>query len=323
MLPNRTGQYIDRMTAPDSRTARATALIALSACGFGSISVLTMLVARAGTPLIPAMFWRFVVAAVLLGGFVALRRSQGKLAVRFSLQLLLVGGLGQALITYLSLSALDYIPVAPLAFLFYTYPAWVAIVSALRRVDRITPVRAVALTVALLGVGVIIGPPVGASGTGSLHPVGIALALASAIAYGLYLPAMSTLQRGVEPMVAALHVIVGATIVFALGALVKGAITTQVTLTAAAGISVLAVASTVGAFWLLLAGLEALGPVRTAIVATVEPFFTMLLGVAVLHDQLRIRTGLGGALIALAVIVIQRAPSTQGLRNARTSRAAT
>ena len=35
-----------------------------------------------------------------------------------SVQLLLIGGFGQALITYLSLRALEYIPVGPLAFLF-------------------------------------------------------------------------------------------------------------------------------------------------------------------------------------------------------------
>jgi drug/metabolite transporter (DMT)-like permease len=295
--------------APDARIARATALIALSACGFGSISVLTTLVGRAGTPLVPAMLWRFVIAVALLAALVAVRRARGTLEVRFSPALLLMGGLGQALITYLSLSALDYIPVAPLAFLFYTYPAWVAIASAVRGVDRITPVRAVALVAALAGVAVIVGPPVGAAHEMSLHPIGIALALASAIAYGLYLPAMSTLQRGVDPMVAALHVITGATAAFAIGAAVTGAIASPVTLPALAGIAVLALASTIGAFWLLLAGLETLGPVRTAIVATVEPFFTMLLGAAVLHDQLSVRTGVGGALIALAVIVIQRTPS--------------
>ena len=41
--------------------------------------------------------------------------------------LLVIGGCGQALITYLSLHALEYISVGPLAFLFYTYPAWVAL----------------------------------------------------------------------------------------------------------------------------------------------------------------------------------------------------
>ncbi|HEV2642993.1 MAG TPA: DMT family transporter [Candidatus Elarobacter sp.] len=304
------------MPHADTRTARATALIALSACGFGSISVLTTLVARAGTPLVPAMFWRFLLAVVLLGGLVALRRAQGKLVAHVSVPLLLAGGIGQALITYLSLRALDYIPVAPLAFLFYTYPAWVAIVSAVRRVDRITPVRAVALVIALLGVSVIVGPPVGSGHAASLHPMGIALALASAIAYGVYLPAVSTLQRGIEPMVAALHVIAGATVTFAIGALLRGEIAAPVTLVGAAGIGTLALVSTVGAFWLLLAGLAILGPVRTAIVATVEPFFTMLLGAVVLHDMLNVRTGLGGALIALAVIVIQRAPNTHVLGQA-------
>lgn len=295
------------MSRSEKHTARATALIALSACGFGSISVLTTIVIRSGTGLISAMFWRYLVAVVIIGAIVLWKERTD---FRLSIPLLVVGGFGQALITYLSLKALDFIPEGPLAFLFYTYPAWVAIISALRGTDRMTPMRAVALVAALAGVTVIVGSPFNSS----LHPAGVALALTSAVAYGVYLPAVSTLQLNVKPMIAAFHVIAGATIVFGAAIIARGDMATHVSVTAGAGIATLAMVSTVGAFWLLLAGLAVLGPVRTAIVATVEPFFTMLLGSVVLAERLTIRTGIGGMLIALAVIVIQRAaaPLEQG-----------
>lgn len=248
--------------------------------------------------LVPAMFWRYLVAAVVIGAIVAWKERAD---FRLSIPLLIVGGVGQALITYLSLRALDFIPVGPLAFLFYTYPAWVAIISALRGTDRMTPMRAVALVAALGGVTVIVGSPL----SSSLNPIGVALALTSAVAYGAYLPVISSLQVNVKPMIVAFHLILGATIVFGAAALVRGDIGSHVTATAAAGILALAVVSTVIAFWLLLAGMAELGPVRAAIISTIEPFFTTLLGSAVLAEALSIRTGIGGMLIAIAVIVIQ------------------
>jgi len=295
------------MTARENRTARATTLIALSACCFGSISTLTLLVTRAGTPLVPAMFWRYALAALVIVPVVAMTGPR-QISWRRGLALLAVGGSGQALITYLSLRALDYISVAPLALLFYTYPAWVAIIAALRGVDRLTPVRGAALALALIGVVTVIGSPAHTR----LAPMGILLALAAAVLYGAYLPAISSAQRGVDPMVSAALVILGATVVFGAGAAATGALHVTPTARAGAGILALALLSTVAAFWLLLSGLATLGPVRTAIIATIEPFFTMLLGVAVLGDTLTARTWVGGTLIAAAVVLIQRTGSAAG-----------
>ena len=48
-----------------------------------------------------------------------------------------------------------------------------------------------------------------------------------------------------------------------------------------------------------------MGPVRVAIVSTVEPFLTALLAVIVLGQPLAWPTMLGGALIIGAVVVLQ------------------
>ncbi|HEY3745368.1 MAG TPA: EamA family transporter, partial [Gemmatimonadaceae bacterium] len=74
-------------------------------------------------------------------------------------------------------------------------------------------------------------------------------------------------------------------------------------------IFLLALVSTVIAFSTLIKGLSVLGPVRTAIIATVEPFFTALLGFVVLGNQLSVTILIGGVLIAAAVLLIQRSTS--------------
>jgi drug/metabolite transporter (DMT)-like permease len=70
-------------------------------------------------------------------------------------------------------------------------------------------------------------------------------------------------------------------------------------------IATLAVVSTVLAFIAFLRGLAVIGPVRTAIVSTVEPFWTALLGSLVLAQRLGPRTLAGGVCIAAAVILLQ------------------
>lgn len=278
---------------------RATLLIIVSALSFGSISVLTLLTTNAGVPLLTAMAWRYVLGAVLLG--VAAQAKQIRsLARQRIVQLLLIGGVGQALITYLSLHALEYIPVGPLAFLFYTYPAWVALLAAIRRTERLTPIRVFALVLALAGVTIMVGAP-----TEKLNPIGVMLALGSALLYSAYLPALEHAQEGIPAMLSTFLLIVGAALTFVIAALFAGELFIPRGTAVWSNIFLLALVSTVIAFSALIKGLSILGPVRTSIIATVEPFFTAVLGALVLGNQFGAATMVGGVFIATAVLLIE------------------
>ncbi|HCU12971.1 MAG TPA: hypothetical protein DGB72_12680 [Gemmatimonadetes bacterium] len=278
---------------------RATLLIVVSALSFGSISVLTVLTTNAGVPLLTAMAWRYVVGAVLLGAVAQVRHIRSLRRQRI-VYLMLIGGVGQALITYLSLHALEYIPVGPLAFLFYTYPAWVALLAAVRGTERLTPIRVFALVLALVGVTIMVGTP-----AEKLNPVGVMLALGSALLYSVYLPALERVQDGIPALLSTFLLIVGAAISFVAAALLAGELFVPRGPAVWSNIFLLALVSTVIAFSTLIKGLSVLGPVRTAIIATVEPFFTAILGALVLGNQFGAATLIGGVFIAAAVLVIE------------------
>src|SRR6185503_14764636 len=72
----------------------ATGLIILSSCAFGSLSTLTVLVNRSGLPLIPAMLWRYLIAAGIL---LVILRHQRQLIIprKDAVRLMLTGGLAQ------------------------------------------------------------------------------------------------------------------------------------------------------------------------------------------------------------------------------------
>jgi Predicted permease, DMT superfamily len=286
------------MESSDPSVGRATLLIVVSAFSFGSISVLTVLTTSAGVPLLTAMVWRYVLGAVLLGGMAEIKQIR-LLSRQRIVQLILIGGVGQALITYLSLHALGYIPVGPLAFLFYTYPAWVALLAAIRRTERLTPIRVFALML-LVGVTIMVGAP-----TEKLNPIGVLLALGSALLYSAYLPALEHVQHGLPALLSTFLLIVGAAISFVIAALFAGELFVPRGTAIWSNIFLLALVSTVIAFSSLIKGLSVLGPVRTAIIATVEPFFTAILGALVLGNQFGPATLIGGVLIAAAVLVIE------------------
>lgn len=296
------------MESSDAPIGRATALIVVSAISFGSISVLTVLTTAAGVPLLTTMAWRYVLGALLLGA-TAVSATRISIPRNRIVELVLIGGFGQALITYLSLYSLRYIPVGPLAFLFYTYPAWVAIIAAMRGTEKLTVVRVTALMLALIGVTVMVGAPVE-----KLNPIGVGLALGSALLYSIYLPTLEHAQAGVPPMFATFLLILGAAVSFVIAALFARELFLPRGAPVWTNIVLLAVVSTVIAFSSLIKGLSVLGPVRTAIIATVEPFFTAVLGVIVLRNQLSAATIVGGVLIAAAILLIEwsstRIPAT-------------
>ena len=287
------------MESTDKSIGRAVLLIVISALSFGSISVLTVLITSEHVPLITAMAWRYFVAGVILG--IAIRPSRlTAISRRQIIQLMLIGGCGQAVITYLSLHALEYISVGPLAFLFYTYPAWVALFAAIRRSEKLTVVRVCALTLALLGVTIMVGAP-----REKLNVVGVILALASAILYSVYLPALEQIQRGAPAFVSTFFLITGSAIAFVVVAIIAGELYVPRNGKVWIDILLLAVVSTVVAFSALIKGVSVLGPVRTSIIATVEPFFTAILGAVVLGSTFTTATLIGGILIGAAILIIE------------------
>jgi drug/metabolite transporter (DMT)-like permease len=278
--------------------SRATLLIVLSAFGFGAIAIFITIAIRAGAPLLSILSWRYVIGALVLG---AIALFQGVRLGRSGSSVLLLGGIGQSIIAVLTLSALEFIPAATLAFLFYTYPAWVAILARVRHSEPLSPPRLFALLLSLAGIFVMVGAPGGAT----LHPVGVGLALVGALLYAIYIPLIEALGKNLPPVATAMYMSAGAAVVLSVLAAAKGELTADLHMTAWRAILGLSLVSTVGAFLMFLNGLRVLGPVRTAIISTVEPFFTALLGAWVLSQPLTRTTLVGGLLIAAAVVILQ------------------
>lgn len=288
--------------------ATASLLVAFAAACFGSISILTVVATRAGTALPTLLFWRYAIAALVLVPLAvrAWPRTGAPLPPARAAREIAVSGLGQAAVAFLSLSALRWIPAATMGFLFYTFPAWVMLFAAVRGTERVDGRRVAALALSLAGIVCTVGAPGG--GAAREQWPGVALALAGALAYALYIPYLGRLQARTTPVLATWLVAVGAATLFAVGAGAGGVLTARLPAASWGAVLGLSLLCVVIAFQAFMRGLGRLGPVRTAIVSTVEPFWTAVLGAAVLAQPLTPGTLAGGALIAAAVLLLQLPP---------------
>jgi len=285
-------------------TWRATLLVALAACGFGSISVLMVLGYREDLTLAGTMAWRYLLATPFLLAIAG--RGLRELTWPRGLVLLVAGGLGQVAISGISLYSLRWLDVATLGFLFYTFPAWVVVISAIRGLERVEKRKIIALALALGGLAVIIGAP----RADALPLAGVVCALGAAVIYAAYIPLLHAMRGPLSASAASALVIAGAGIFYTIGAIWRGEFHVGLSPGAWAVIGALALASTVMTFIAFLNGLAVLGPVRTAIISTIEPFYTAVLGAIVLDQHVGPGTAVGGVLIGSAVLLLQREPTS-------------
>jgi len=280
---------------------RAAAFVVLAASGYGALSIATTLAARDGVGLPTLMAWRYTLAAPILALIAGLGSIVG-VPWRRALALLVLGGGGQSIVTFMSLSALEWMPAASLGFLFYTYPAWVAVFAAMAGIERLTMSRVAALALALGGITLMVGAPWNLA----LPLPGVIRALGSAVIYALYLPLLHRLRGPLSAAAASAFTIAGAAVIFIVMSVLEGGPFAMMTpLTIGLG-ALIAVWSTVIAFITMLRGLEVLGAVRTAILSTSEPFFTAVYALLILSQPISPATIAGGACIVGAILLLER-----------------
>jgi drug/metabolite transporter (DMT)-like permease len=291
-------------TAAARETGAGTLFTLLAACGYAAVSTFTVIATKQGVSLSSLLMWRYTIGAAVMVTFVG-TRNYPRMPWREAVRWIVLGGGGQALLVGMALSSLKYVTPATLAFLFATYPAWVTLVQIVRGAERVTARRLVALAMSLGGIVVISGAPLAAANGTSNVRMGLALALGAAVVYGMYIPLMQWMQKKHPVAVTSAYAKIGSAFCFLMLALSDRTISASFSSAAWMAIVGLAVLSTVLPSVFFLMGLMRLGPVRTAIVSSVEPFLTAMLAAAVFGQAITINILIGGAMIVSAVVLLQ------------------
>ncbi len=212
----------------------------------------------------------------------------------------LLGALGYATQTTLYFAALERLPVGVLVLLMYVYPVFVVLLAWLLERERPTPAALLAMGVALLGIALTTNL------SGRVGLPGVLLAMASAAVYATYLLVSARVSRVTEPVTTSGYVFIGATLSFTALALMDGQFKIPSSLPdwgLVLGISTIA---TVFPVILIFVGLRRIRATQASIVSMLEPLFTIGMGVLILGEHLNVAQLLGGSLILLSVVILQR-----------------
>ena len=270
-------------------------LVAISAAAFGLMPVFAKMAYTAGTGTYTLLFLRFLTAAVfmfILMRIRALPLPSGKDIMAF----LLLGAIGNAGMSFCYFTALKYASSSVVALLLYTYPALVMAGSVIFFGEQITVQKILALVLALTGAFIIIGAGF------RTNAAGFFLSVMAAVFYSIYILVSSRIVKEGMSIQASAFVMLGAAVVFGIMNLVLE-FTPPANIQGILAVVLIAMVSTVLAFWSFLTGMEKTGPSTAALISTLEPVVTVLASILILSEEITMRTISGGILVLAALLV--------------------
>lgn len=270
-------------------------LIVISAASFGALPIFIRLAYRTGADPTTLLVLRYSIAAVVMVAIMFARKTPLPRG-RILLGLVLMGAVGYVGQSFAYFTALTMASASLVALLLYLYPAIVTMLSALFFKERLTAAKVGALTLALVGTALTIGP------AGSGRVAGILLAIAAAVIYSVYILVGSRIIPHASAIAASTTVITAAAAVYIGIVAVRGPTFPQ-TFSGWADIFAIALVSTVLPIVTFLAGLERVGPTKASTLSTFEPVMSVMLAILILGETISPLQVLGGALILAAVIV--------------------
>jgi drug/metabolite transporter (DMT)-like permease len=284
--------------------ASGTIFCLASAAAFGAMAVFGKLAYDGGATVGTLLATRFALAAALFwmlllasGAAAGVRALPGRdVAVALAL-----GACGYAAQAGGYFAALERMDASLLSLILYTFPAIVTVAAIVLGRERADRRRLIALVLSSAGLALVIG----GAGTGTLDPLGTALALFAAVVYSAYILVSDGVAARMDPRLLSALVCTGAAVTLTLGSGLLGALRPgEVTIAGWSWLACLAVVSTVGAITLFFAGLRRVGPSTASILSTAEPLVTVLLALLVFGEVLGLVQVLGGALVLGGVLVV-------------------
>ncbi|MBE5866854.1 MAG: EamA family transporter [Lachnospiraceae bacterium] len=243
--------------------------------------------------------------AVLFPGLFVVNRKLLKVRVKDSWCFV---GTGVFSIVFFSYCYFRNVQVSSAAFasiLMYTSPVWVTLLSMIFFKEKMNRSKWIALVMALVGC-VLVSGMIG--GAGAVSVQGILLGLGSGIGYGLYsIFGRFALNKGYHPMTVSAYTFllacVGVLPFVSVSSIINKFVQNPMLLVPALCMAVL---STAMSFSLYTLGLAHMEPGRAAVLATLEPIVSTVVGVAFYQESISVTMFAGIVLVLVSSIIISK-----------------
>jgi drug/metabolite transporter (DMT)-like permease len=274
-------------------------LIVVSAVSFGAMPIFACLAYDAGANPITVLFLRFIIASIIMAVVMAVQRipiPRGRTLVT----LILMGAIGYVSLSFTYFSALTMAPVGLVVILFYIYPSLVTLQAALFLNSPITKIKIAALLLSFAGIALVVGLDFGGAPT-----LGVALGVASAVIFSIYMIVGSIVISKTDSFSASTIVIIAAAVVFGIIVALKG-IKFPTTFNGWIAVFAISLISTALGFVTLFAGLKRIDPANASMIYTLDPVVSVVLAVIVLGEPMAPVKIFGGVMILVAATLVAR-----------------
>lgn len=274
--------------------------IILASTAFGIMPILAKLAYGRGATTYTVLFLRFLFAALILLYIILNHKISLKLNRKQFLLVALLGLFGYSATALCLFISYKYVSVGVATNLLYTYPAIVTLLSKFLYKEKLYGKKIISLLLSLIGVFILIEIR-----KQSFNITGVAFAFSSAIFYSLYVLGVSTdTAKKINSYVMIFYLsIISSIIMFTLG-LSTSTLNLKIDFYALICIILLAFISTVIALMSFLRGVRIIGPSRAAILSTLEPIVSIILGWLILGEGLSINMIIGSVLVIASVLLL-------------------
>ena len=246
------------------------------------------------------LFWRFGLAWVIICIVMLFRKE--KLSVTKK-EFVALSGLG---LLFLASSLTLYVSFRLMAVgvastILFVYPVMTAAIMALFFKERVTLVTAISIVLSFIGVTLLYWSPQG----GTLSAAGVALVLASALTYAIYIIVMNRAKLDMSSFKINFYVLIYCALGNLLVALLSSkGIQVPATMSSWFYVGWLAVVPAILALVMMVYAAKYIGSTPTAIMGALEPLTAVMIGIFLFGEQFSIRLLIGIILIFSSVFLI-------------------
>ena len=283
-----------------SERSRGYVLGAIAAASYGLNPLFALPLYGAGLGVDSVLFYRYVLAVVMLGALMLFRRQSFALRRRDVLPLAAMGVLFSvsSLLLFESYNLMD---AGIASTILFVYPVMVAVIMAVGFRERVTAATVVSIALACGGISLLYKGGDGAT----LNLAGVVLVFLSALSYAVWIVAVNRSSlKDLPTEKLTFYCLVFGSLVYVVR--LRGCADLQPVPSSLMWVNAVALAlfPTIVSLVAMAGAIRRIGSTPTAILGALEPVTALFFGVAVFGERFTLRIGTGVLLILVAVTLI-------------------
>ena len=258
-----------------------------SSATFGLIPLFTLPLLHAGVTAETALFYRFLIATLTLGGLLAARGERFRMRG----------------VDLCKLAGMSYLPSGVAATLQFLYPVMVMLIMIVFFHERFSWTIALSIILAVSGVALLSSGP-GDGGT-SISLLGVGMMLLSALCNSLYIVGIQTARiPNMSGLVMTFYVMLFSALLSLINALSTDTFQILTSWRELGIAALLAVVTAVLSNLTLILAIQRIGSTMTSVLGVMEPLTAVMVGILVFGEPFSPALAGGVALIAASVLLV-------------------